>query len=180
MPTLPDLPDHEARLVPIGSLKPFGGNPRRGDVAAIRESLRVNGQYRPVVVRRETSEVLAGNHTLKAAGEEGWQELWATFVDVDVRLTIDFNASPPLEDQTAAGEARTELPADARLLYDHLSPGCEQRQYDRRTLGHLLGLPPPWSSSSSNRKTPGAATTRGRCTLRRSIQAEQGDRSIPC
>ncbi len=72
------LADHEARLVPIGSLKPFGGNPRRGDVAAIRESLRVNGQYRPVVVRRETSEVLAGNHTLKAAGEEGWSELWAT------------------------------------------------------------------------------------------------------
>ena len=44
--------DHEARLVPIASLAPYGDNPRRGDVAAIRASLRENGQYRPLVVRR--------------------------------------------------------------------------------------------------------------------------------
>ncbi len=120
------------------------------------------------------------NHTLQAAQAEGWSELWATFVDVDVRLTIDFNASPPLEDQTAAGEARTELPADARLLYDHLSPGCEQRQYDSRTLGHLLGpaaavvvieLQPKDTGSRYNPRAVYFATFN---------PSGAGDRSIPC
>jgi len=55
--------NHDAQLVPIESLKPYKGNPRRGNIDAIRESLRVNKQYRPVVVREKTREVLAGNHT---------------------------------------------------------------------------------------------------------------------
>ena len=76
---------HDAQLVPIASLKPFKGNPRRGDVEAIRESLRVNGQYRPVVVRSKTREVLAGNHTLQAAQAEGWEQIWATFIDCDAK-----------------------------------------------------------------------------------------------
>jgi ParB-like nuclease family protein len=78
------IPEHDARLVPIESLKHYR-NPRRGDVTVIRESLRENGQYRPLVVRRKTREVLAGNHTLKAAKEEGWSEVWATFIDCDAR-----------------------------------------------------------------------------------------------
>jgi site-specific DNA-methyltransferase (adenine-specific) len=69
--------------VPIKTLRPYKGNPRVGDIATIRESLERNGQYRPIVVRRATNEVLAGNHTLLAARELGWQEIAATFVDVD-------------------------------------------------------------------------------------------------
>jgi DNA modification methylase len=69
--------------VSIASIRPYGRNPRRGDVAAIRRSLEVNGQYRPIVVNRRTSEVLAGNHTLAAAVELGWSMIAATFVDVD-------------------------------------------------------------------------------------------------
>jgi ParB-like chromosome segregation protein Spo0J len=76
---------HDAQLVPVSSLKPYRGNPRRGNIDLIRESLRRNGQYRPVVVRAKTREVLAGNHTLEAARQEGWEDLWATFVDVDAR-----------------------------------------------------------------------------------------------
>jgi ParB/Sulfiredoxin domain len=57
--------------VPIDDLVPFPGNPRRGNVAAIKQSLEENGQYRPIVVRRQTREVLAGNHTLQAAKELG-------------------------------------------------------------------------------------------------------------
>jgi DNA modification methylase len=69
--------------VPIETLRPYAGNPRRGDVATIRASLEAHGQYRPVVVRSSTREVLAGNHTLQAATELGWTEIAATFVDVD-------------------------------------------------------------------------------------------------
>jgi ParB-like chromosome segregation protein Spo0J len=74
----------EARIVPIGDLKPFPRNPRRSDLAAIKESLLKNGQYRPIVVNRPTTEVLAGNHTLQAAKELGWSEIAVTYVECDV------------------------------------------------------------------------------------------------
>lgn len=69
--------------VPIGELRPFARNPRRGDVAAIKASLEAHGQYKAVVARKGSGEVLAGNHTLQAALELGWSELAATFVEVD-------------------------------------------------------------------------------------------------
>lgn len=62
--------------VPIDSIRPYEGNPRRGDIARIRESLRENGQYKPIIVREETDEILVGNHTWLAAQAEGWQEIW--------------------------------------------------------------------------------------------------------
>lgn len=73
----------EALAVEIDSIRPFEGNPRRGDVDAVAESLRVNGQYRPIVVNRRTGEILAGNHTWQAAKQLGWDRIAATFVDVD-------------------------------------------------------------------------------------------------
>lgn len=77
------IPETLAGLrVPIGDLLPYGRNPRRGNVEAIAESLQQNGQYRPVVANRRTSEVLAGNHTLAAARSLGWPELAVTWVDV--------------------------------------------------------------------------------------------------
>lgn len=78
------IPETLAGLrVPIGRLRSYGRNPRRGNVDRIAESLQANGQYRPVVVNARTDEVLAGNHTLAAAQQLGWTEVAATFVDVD-------------------------------------------------------------------------------------------------
>jgi ParB-like chromosome segregation protein Spo0J len=59
---------------PIGDLTGYPGNPRRGDVGMILESLAANGQYRPLVVREEEDGslvVLAGNHTLQAMAAHG-------------------------------------------------------------------------------------------------------------
>ncbi len=67
----------------LGDLKPFPGNARRGDVDSIAESLRVNGQFRPLVVQRSTGYVLAGNHTLQAAQKLGWPSIQVTYLDVD-------------------------------------------------------------------------------------------------
>lgn len=69
--------------VPIDTLRPFAGNPRRGDLGRIQESLNHHGQYRPLVVRAGTNEVLAGNHTLAAARELGWDQVAVTYVDCD-------------------------------------------------------------------------------------------------
>lgn len=78
------IPDTLASLaVPIDGLVPYGANPRRGNTELIVDSLKHHGQYRPIVVRAKTFEVLAGNHTLAAARELGWDSIAATFVDVD-------------------------------------------------------------------------------------------------
>ena len=72
----------------VNELNHYFKNPREGDVEAIAESLRINGQYRPIVVNlgRHTGrplEVLAGNHTLKAARKLGWDSIKVTTIDVD-------------------------------------------------------------------------------------------------
>jgi ParB-like chromosome segregation protein Spo0J len=79
-----DIPDTlDALRVPLGSLTPYERNPRRGSIELLKDSLTRHGQYRPIVVNARTREVLAGNHTLHAAAELGWQDIAATFVDVD-------------------------------------------------------------------------------------------------
>lgn len=72
----------QLRKVPIDDVRPYDRNPRRGAVDAIRESLRANGQYRPLVVRRETGEILSGNHTWEAAKAEGWTHVEIATVSV--------------------------------------------------------------------------------------------------
>lgn len=63
----------ETRDVPIRDLTRFPGNARRGDVEAIRASIRRHGQYRALVVRDTGDQfvILAGNHTRDAIAAEG-------------------------------------------------------------------------------------------------------------
>jgi hypothetical protein len=70
-------------LVPVGKLKGYDKNPRKGNVKAIAESLEVNKQYRPIVVQKSTMKILAGNHTWQAAKSLGWAEIAVVFVDVN-------------------------------------------------------------------------------------------------
>lgn len=51
---------------PMAELAEYPGNPRRGDVEAISESLDENGFYGAIVVDRDTKQILAGNHRYKA------------------------------------------------------------------------------------------------------------------
>jgi ParB-like chromosome segregation protein Spo0J len=93
--------------VPIDSVNPYPGNPRKGDVGMIAESLRVNGQYRPIVVNERTSQILAGNHTWRAAKSRAWERIAATFVDVD--------------DQTAARIVAVDNRAGDLAAYDDVA-----------------------------------------------------------
>lgn len=68
--------------VPLHALKPHPQNPRVSDTWAIKESLLVHGQYRPIVANRRTGHILAGNHTYLAAKELGWKEILVYWVDV--------------------------------------------------------------------------------------------------
>lgn len=64
-------------LVPISDLEPFPGNPRTGDVDAIRASVRRFGQVRAIVVDRSGSRIVAGHHFRLAAEAEGWTHVAA-------------------------------------------------------------------------------------------------------
>ncbi len=63
-------------LVPVDTLVPSEGNPRRGDVKVLRESLRRFGQTRPILV--DGDRIIAGHHLVLAAAEEGWTHIAAT------------------------------------------------------------------------------------------------------
>jgi hypothetical protein len=71
--------------VAIDSVQPHPGNARIADTAPIAESLRINGQYRPIVVQASTGFILAGNHTWKAAKSIAWEVIETTFVECDDR-----------------------------------------------------------------------------------------------
>lgn len=118
--------------MPTEGLRPYARNPRNGDTAAIVESLRVNGQYRPIVVREQTGEVLAGNHTLAAALELGWDRIAATFVacsdEEAARIVLVDNRSNDL--------ARYDDGLLAQLLVD--LPDLAGTGFDDRALADLL------------------------------------------
>lgn len=52
------------------SLKEFAGNPKKHDLPGIRASIRMHGQYRPIVISAD-DVVLAGHGTLQGLKDEG-------------------------------------------------------------------------------------------------------------
>jgi ParB-like chromosome segregation protein Spo0J len=60
--------------VELTALKPLPGNPRRGNVEAVKRSLLKFGQRKPIVAQADGT-VIAGNHTLAAAAALGWSHL---------------------------------------------------------------------------------------------------------
>ena len=73
--------DHE--MVGVDDLTTHPGNPRRGDLAAVKASIEVNGFYGTIVAQRSTGYVLAGNHRLMAARELGMDQVPVVWVDCD-------------------------------------------------------------------------------------------------
>lgn len=135
-------PDIADLAVPLADLNPYHKNPRRGDIETIRESLRTNGQYRPIVVNRGTktgrpNEILAGNHTFAAAKAEKWTEIAATFVDVD----NDQAAKLVVIDNRASDKAKNDKDVLADLLgsLDDL----EGTGYSAEDLAKLCSNDPP-------------------------------------
>lgn len=84
-------PDLKSLCVPIENLTPMEGNPRKGDVEAVKKSYEKFGQRKPIVARRlgisengfATGTVTAGNHQLQAAKALKWKEIAVVFIDED-------------------------------------------------------------------------------------------------
>ena len=78
----------KTETIKIQDLNYYYKNPRRGDIEAIAQSLKTHGQYKTICVNKGTKtgrplEILAGNHTIKAARTLGWETIQATIIDVD-------------------------------------------------------------------------------------------------
>lgn len=69
--------------VPLSELKLLKNNPRKGNVAAVIRSYKTFGQLKPIVARKSTGEIIAGNHQYQAAKELGWSEIAVVWADVD-------------------------------------------------------------------------------------------------
>lgn len=77
----------EPRNFAVTDLQHYHLNARRGNIDAIAESLRVNGQYKPIIVNAGSktgreNEVLVGNHTLDAMIANGGETIKAVVIDV--------------------------------------------------------------------------------------------------
>lgn len=105
--------DPELVSVTPASVALYHRNPRRGNVQAIKDSLRAHGQYKPIVLNLGTHtgramEVLAGNHTVIAfrdlqqeePEEDRWRLLTGYVIDVDEdeakRIVLVDNRTPEL------------------------------------------------------------------------------------
>jgi site-specific DNA-methyltransferase (adenine-specific) len=67
---------------PIEKLKHLDGNPRKGNVEAVKKSYKKFGQRKPIVATKD-GEVISGNHQLAAARELDWNKIAVVFTNDD-------------------------------------------------------------------------------------------------
>lgn len=120
--------------VAANRLETYPGNPRRGDVEAIKNSLLRFGQYRPIVARRVGlgGQILAGNHTYLAASELGWKHVAVSWVTVSDDEAVRIVAW----DNRASELGRTDEGELAELLQD--IPELAGSGYDQGQLDAIL------------------------------------------
>jgi ParB-like chromosome segregation protein Spo0J len=68
--------------VSIDTVRPMNGNPRKGDVEAVKRSLARFGQRKPIVATSDGT-ITAGHHLHAAAVALGWTEIAVVFTDDD-------------------------------------------------------------------------------------------------
>lgn len=78
--------------VALDTLEMWPGNARRGVVSGIKESIRVNGVFQPLIVQKSTKRIIAGNHRFLALSELHGEDPESFPAEVDVIL-LDVNDS---------------------------------------------------------------------------------------
>jgi len=85
VPAPPEVFDLAISWEPIDSIRPHPENPRRGDVEAIRASIRKNGLYAPIYVRSATKQIIKSTHVWRACKLEGLTEVPVVWLDVNAQ-----------------------------------------------------------------------------------------------
>jgi len=105
----------ESLTISISSIKPDPRNARKHlerNIEAIKRSLEQYGQRKPIVVRKATMHVEAGNGMLQAAKALSWTEIAAVLIDDDEDTAKAFG----LMDNQSALLAEWDLPTLKDLL----------------------------------------------------------------
>lgn len=128
---MPSVMDLKVERINIDVPVLYKKNPRVGNVEAIRESLRENGQFQPLILDRRSDEILSGNHTWMAAKAEGWTDIDVVYVDVRddahaAKIILAANRTADL------ATYNTELLAEVlKGLDGPVGTGYSQDDYDR-------------------------------------------------
>lgn len=130
-------------LVPIDSVIPLPGNPRRGDVEAIARSLAEFGQRKPITLDAAGTST-AGNHTRAAALSLGWTHIAVVPTDDD---EVRGQAWALADNRTA--DLATDDPEDLAAMLSRVRAAdvalMEAASYTDRDLADVLRKiqPPP-------------------------------------
>lgn len=114
---------HEALIdlaIPLNQLAPLPGNPRVGNIDAIKASYDEFGQLKPVVVHDNgdnTYTVVAGNHQVQAARALGWSHIAAVVMADDEQHAVAF----ALVDNRVTDLGRTDQELLSEMLEDVVS-----------------------------------------------------------
>lgn len=112
-------PDLTTTRVKMDSLEKWPGNARRGVVAGIKESIRVNGVFQPLIVQKSTDRIIAGNHRYMAMAElhEEDPEAFGEYVDV---IKLDVNDTRATKMNLADNKTSDDATWDNQALLDQL------------------------------------------------------------
>lgn len=105
----------QSKQVLTEELQPHPDNPRKGNVDAIAESIRVNGFYGAIVAQQSTGYILVGNHRWQAAQAVGLKKVPVIYVDVDdtqarkILLADNKTADISVYDDTALAAILSDL-----------------------------------------------------------------------
>jgi hypothetical protein len=165
--------DRGVEDVPVSEIAEHPDNVNLGNVESIKESIRVNGFYAPLLVQASTGYILVGNHRFRAARELGLVTIPAIFMDVEdeqaMRIMLADNRTARLghDDLTALEAALTQLAESEKGLlgsgYTHLDLSKLLADADQP-----LRIPPPPKMPPAERLLDWAVTTMegeaGECT----------------
>lgn len=133
----------------IETIGQYPKNPRAGDIAAIAESMEINGMYRPVYVQKSTGHILAGNHTYAAALSLGATKIPVVELDVDdntaARIVLADNRTADLGeyDTSQLVELLELVGIEDSLL------GTGYNAFDLEALKALADMEPDYSDHAS-------------------------------
>jgi len=171
----PKVADDLASLLhPVANLHELPGNPRRGDVEAVKRSYEAFGQRKPIVVKHDgegRAVVVAGNHQLKAVRELGWDEVAVVWAD---DLSEDEATAFALADNRVAdlgGYDDSDLLALLETVDDELLPATGYTETDVKDLLSLLNYDPMGSIDDLLGEVGDLDGTEGNVTVRLDVSA---------
>lgn len=134
--------------VPCDSLVLDPANARKHGVPnleAIKGSLATYGQRKPVVARRDTRTVIAGNGTLEAARELGWTDLAVVFTYDDAITAAGFAIADNRTAELAEwdGEVLDRLLHEVRVDDERLQQMFADLANAERSAAHESQAPAP-------------------------------------